>query len=150
VDRTGLTFLVGQTMRFGVEFAEAKRMFDAGELGEIIFAEAHYVHDARTFFPLTPWRQRMPQDLMYGGASHPIDLLRWFLGGGRGACYGRKSGLIRITRTRMLPDQPRQRRGRGSWAYGLVHPPMPMMGLNFRHHASLMGSPIRSRASGVN
>ena len=99
VERTGLTFLVGQTMRFGTEFSEAKRLYDAGELGEIIFAEAHYVHDARTFFPGTPWRQTMPQDLMYGGASHPIDVLRWFLGDVvEVQAYGRKSGLI--------PDYP--------------------------------------------
>ena len=47
--------------------------------GEVIFAEAHYVHDLRTFFPTTPWRLQAPQDLMYGGACHPVDLLRWFL-----------------------------------------------------------------------
>ncbi len=65
VERTGLQFLVGQTMRFNEEFAGAKALYDEGALGEIIFAEAHYVHDARTFFPLTPWRQTAPQDLMY-------------------------------------------------------------------------------------
>ncbi len=43
VDETGLTVLVGQTMRFDPEFAAAKRFFDDGELGEILFAEAHYV-----------------------------------------------------------------------------------------------------------
>lgn len=144
VDRTGLTFLVGQTMRFGTEFAEAKRLYNAGELGEINFAEAHYVHDARTFFSLTPWRQTMPQDLMYGGASHPIDLLRWFLGDvAEVQAFGRKSGLI--------PDYPyeddylinlRFENGavaRVLGAYGLVHPPMPMMGLGlFGSRASLI------------
>src|SRR5688572_29925742 len=54
VHETGLKFLVGQTMRFDPEFSSAKQLFDEGDLGEIIFAEAHYVHDARTFFPLTP------------------------------------------------------------------------------------------------
>jgi len=144
VDRTGLTFLVGQTMRFGKEFAEAKRLYDTGELGDITFAEAHYVHDARTFFPLTPWRQAMPQDLMYGGASHPIDLLRWFLGDvAEVQAYGRKSGLI--------PDYPYEdvylinlrfengATARVLGAYGLVHPPMPMMGLGlYGTRASLM------------
>ncbi len=144
VDHTGLTFLVGQTMRFGTEFSEAKRLYDAGELGEMIFAEAHYVHDARTFFPGTPWRQTMPQDLMYGGASHPIDVLRWFLGDVvEVQAYGRKSGLI--------PDYPYEDTylinlrfasgpvARVLGAYGLVHPPMPMMGLGlFGSQASLM------------
>lgn len=134
VDQTGLKFIVGQTMRFDAEFSGAKRMYDDGDLGEIIFAEGHYVHDARSFFPLTPWRVKVPQDLMYGGASHPIDLLRWFLGDVEEVhAYGRKGNLT--------PEYPyednylinlRFKNGvvaRVMGAYGLVHPPMPMMGL---------------------
>ena len=134
VDQTGLKFLVGQTMRFDPEFANAKRLFDDGDLGEILFAEAHYVHDARGFFPATPWRLQVPQDLMFGGASHPIDLLRWFLGDVEEVhAYGRKGNLT--------PEYPyadnylinlKFKNGaiaRVLAAYGLVEPPMPMMGL---------------------
>lgn len=134
VDRTGLKFLVGQTMRFDPEFSGAKRLFDDGDLGEIIFAEAHYVHDARGFFPFTPWRLQAPQDLMFGGASHPIDLLRWFLGDVEEVhAYGRKGNLT--------PQYPYEDNylinlkfkngaiARVLAAYGLVEPPMPMMGL---------------------
>jgi len=134
VDETGLKFLVGQTMRFDPEFSNAKKMLDDGDLGEIIFAEAHYVHDARTFFPLTPWRLHDPQDLMYGGACHPIDLLRWFLGDVQEVhAYGRKGNLT--------PAYPYEDNylinlkfengaiARVLAAYGLVEPPMPMMGL---------------------
>ncbi len=134
VDKTGVKFLVGQTMRFDPEFSGAKRLFDDGELGEIIFAEAHYVHDARGFFPLTPWRVTAPQDLLFGGAAHPIDLLRWFLGDVEEVhAYGRKGNLT--------PDYPYEDNylinlkfkngvvARVLGAYGLVHPPMPMMGL---------------------
>jgi predicted dehydrogenase len=134
VDETGLKFLVGQTMRFDPEFSGAKRLYDDGDLGEIIFAEAHYVHDARGFFPLTPWRLQAPQDLMFGGASHPIDLLRWFLGDVEEVhAYGRKGNLT--------PEYPYEDNylinlkfkngavARVLAAYGLVEPPMPMMGL---------------------
>ncbi|MCX6047662.1 MAG: Gfo/Idh/MocA family oxidoreductase [Chloroflexi bacterium] len=134
VEQTGLKFLVGQTMRFDPEFSGAKRLFDDGDLGEIIFAEAHYVHDARGFFPNTPWRLQAPQDLMFGGASHPIDLLRWFLGDVEEVhAYGRKGNLT--------PDYPYEDNylinlkfkngviARVLAAYGLVEPPMPMMGL---------------------
>ena len=134
VRETGRKFLVGQTMRFDPEFSGAKRMYDDGDLGEIIFAEAHYVHDARGFFPLTPWRLRDPQDLMYGGACHPIDLLRWFLGDVVEVhAYGRKGNLT--------PDYPFEDNylinlkfangviARVMAAYGLVEPPLPMMGL---------------------
>lgn len=134
VDQSGLTFLVGQTMRFDPEFAGAKRFFEDGDLGDIIFSEAHYVHDARGFFPSTPWRLQAPQDLMFGGASHPIDLLRWFLGDVEEVhAYGRKGNLT--------PDYPYEDNylinlkfksgaiARVLAAYGLVEPPMPMMGL---------------------
>jgi predicted dehydrogenase len=134
VERTGLKFLVGQTMRFDPEFVAAKRMADDGDLGEMIFAEAHYVHDARGFFPNTPWRLEAPQDLMYGGASHPIDLLRWFFGDVEEVhAYGRKGSLT--------PAYPYEDNylinlkfangviARVLAAYGLVEPPMPMMGL---------------------
>lgn len=134
VEQTGRKFLVGQTMRFDPEFVAAKRMADDGDLGEIIFAEAHYVHDARGFFPHTPWRLHAPQDLMFGGASHPIDLLRWFFGDVEEVhAYGRKGNLT--------PEYPYEDNylinlkfangviARVLAAYGLVEPPMPMMGL---------------------
>ncbi len=134
VDESQRKFLVGQTMRFDPEFSNAKRMYDDGDLGEIIFAEAHYVHDARGFIYSTPWRYQAPQDLMYGGASHPVDLLRWFLGDVEEVhAYGRRSDLV--------PEYPYENNylinlrfqsgviARVLGAYGLVHPPMPMMGL---------------------
>jgi predicted dehydrogenase len=93
-----------------------------------------YVHDARTFFPLTPWRLQAPQDLMYGGACHPIDLLRWFLDDVQEVhAYGRKGNLT--------PEYPYEDNylinlkfangvvARVLAAYGLVEPPLPMMGL---------------------
>ncbi len=143
VDKTGRKFIVGQTMRFDPMFSGAKRLYDDGDLGEIIFAEAHYVHDLSGLFPVTPWRLRVPQDLMYGGASHPIDLLRWFLGDvDEVHAFGRKGNLT--------PEYPyednylinlRFKNGaiaRVLGAYGLVHPPMPMMGLGlFGTKASL-------------
>jgi predicted dehydrogenase len=133
VDRTGLKFLVGQTMRFEPQFASAKRMLDDGDLGNVIWAEAHYVHDLRTFAYATPWRLQAPQDLMYGGASHPIDLLRWLLGDITEVhCFSNRSGLSEypldenfVINVRFANGQI----GRVLASFGLVHPPMPMMGL---------------------
>jgi len=134
VDRTGLKFLVGQTMRFEPQFTTAKRLLDDGDLGEIAWAEAHYVHDLRHVLPLTPWRLTAPQDLMYGGVSHPIDLLRWFFG-------GVKSVHTLGTKGKIMPDYPLPDNfllnlqfengliARVLGSYGTVHPPMPMMGL---------------------
>ena len=133
VDRTGLKFLVGQTMRFDPEFAGAKRMLDDGDLGEVIWAEGHYVHDLRTFAYATPWRLTAPQDLMYGGASHPIDMLRWFLGDmSEVHCLSNRSGLSEYPMDENFVINVcfnGGQIGRVLAAFGCVHPPMPMMGL---------------------
>jgi predicted dehydrogenase len=80
VRETKLKFLVGQTMRYDPQMTAAKRFFDDGEIGGVIFAEAHYVHDLRPIFGMTPWRLTAPQDFMFGGVCHPVDVLRWFMG----------------------------------------------------------------------
>jgi predicted dehydrogenase len=134
VERSGRKLLVGQTMRFDPQFATAKRMVADGDLGEIAWAEAHYVHDLRHVLPHTPWRLTAPQDLMYGGVSHPIDLLSWFFGPVRTVHALASKG-------RIMPDYPlpdnfllnlefeRGPIARVLGAYGVVHPPLPMMGL---------------------
>lgn len=94
VDRTGRVLLVTQSMRGRFDFMEAKRACDAGEIGELFMAESHYVHDLRPVYERSPWRVQMPQDLVLGGACHPIDLLRWFMGDiDEVHCYGLRSGV---------------------------------------------------------
>ena len=94
VDRTGLVLLVTQSLRGRLDFIDAKRACDAGEIGELFMAESHYVHDLRPVYKRTPWRTTMPQDLILGGACHPIDLLRWFMGDiDEVHCVGLRSGV---------------------------------------------------------
>lgn len=132
VRRKGVKFLVGQTMRFDRQFLHAKRLFDSGELGELVAVESHYVHDMRPVFQLTPWRLAMPQDFMFGGCVHGIDVIRAFAGDvGRVHAFGRKGNLT--------PEYPLADNfflnleftsgviGRVSGLYGIVHPPLPMM-----------------------
>lgn len=132
VRRTGVKFLVGQTMRFDSQFLHARRLFDEGELGELIAVESHYVHDMRPVFQFTPWRLAMPQDFMFGGCVHGIDVIRAFAGDvARVHAFARKGNLT--------PDYPLADNfflnleftsgviGRVSGLYGIVHPPMPMM-----------------------
>jgi len=135
VDETKLKFLVGQTCRFNLAFMAAKKLCSDGDLGEMIFAEAHYVHDMRSVLDATPWRHQVPQDFMYGGACHPIDLLIWFLGDVEEVfTYGVKSGMDE--RYTLLEDDflinlkfKNGRVGRVLAVYGLVEPPIPMLGL---------------------
>ena len=127
VDRTGLVLLVTQTLRGRYDLMEAKRACDAGEIGDLFLGEAHYVHDLRPVYDYSPWRLTMPQDLILGGACHPIDMLRWFLGDIEEVhCYGLRSGIT--------PDYPQEDNfvintrfasgaiGRVATYLGMVHP----------------------------
>ncbi|MDZ7837481.1 MAG: Gfo/Idh/MocA family oxidoreductase [Actinomycetota bacterium] len=110
-------------------------MYDDNDLGDIIVAEAHYVHDMRPVFKVTPWRLKVPQDLMYGGVCHPVDVLRWFLGdveevfayGNKGNItpeYSIKGNFLLNLKFKTGPI------ARIMGVYDIVHPPMPMMGLS--------------------
>lgn len=135
----GVKFLVGQTMRYEPQFSAVKRMYDDGQLGDALFAEAHYVHDMRPVFDATPWRIEMPQDLMFGGTCHPVDVLRWFFGDVESVhCLGTKGDLYESpkgTHYDKVNDfllNLKFKNGviaRVLGAYGLVEPPMPMMGV---------------------
>jgi len=81
VRQTGLKFLVGQTCRFNEHRQIAKRLVDEGRYGRLIYIEATYSHDLRDVLDRTPWRYEMPQDVLYGGLCHPMDLAIWV--GGR-------------------------------------------------------------------
>jgi predicted dehydrogenase len=135
VDKTGLKFLVGETCRFYTTFLAVKRMYDDGDLGDLIFGDAHYVHDLRDVIPRTPWRIQVPQDFMYGGCCHPVDSLVWFFGDAEEVqAYGVKSG---VNPTYPLEDTyllnikfASEKLARVLGAYGIVEPPIPMMGLS--------------------
>ena len=134
VHETKLKFLVGQTMRYDPQMSAAKKFCDDGEIGSITFAEAHYLHDMRPIFDLTPSRLSAPQDFMYGGVCHPVDVLRWFLGDVEELhAFGKKGELT--------PDYPLVDNftlnvkfkngtiGRVLGLYGVVEPSEPMMKL---------------------
>jgi len=132
VRQTGLTFLVGQTMRFDRQFLHARELFDTGRLGDLTAVEAYYLHDMRPVFELTPWRLTMPQDFMFGCCAHSFDVIRAFAGdirrvyaianhGGLTAEYPLEDNFfINVEFTSGVI-------GRVSGLYGAVHPPLPMM-----------------------
>jgi predicted dehydrogenase len=129
-----IKFLVGQTCRFTPAFMAAKKFYDDGDLGRPLFAEAHYVHDMRLVLDRTPWRHEHPQDFLYGGACHPIDLLRWFFGNVEEVfVYATQSGFDpRYTKHDNFLINLRFHSGviaRILAVFGLVEPPLPMLGL---------------------
>ena len=132
VREKGVKFLVGQTMRFDRQFMAARKLFADGDLGGLIALESYYVHDMRPVYEFTPWRMTVPQDLMFGGCVHSIDVIRAFGGDIESVhAVAREGGLT--------PDYPIPDNffinvkfksgviGRVSGLYGVVHPPTPMM-----------------------
>jgi predicted dehydrogenase len=55
-------------------------MYEAGQLGQLSYAEAHYVHDMRWFYENRSWAKEGGFDLLFAGCSHPVDLIRWYMG----------------------------------------------------------------------
>lgn len=129
VERTGLTFLVGQTMRFNLRMMAARTLFENGDLGDIIFGDAYYTHDYRPFLQSSaPWRLDPPIDLLVGGGCHPLDLITWFMGpvhevhayannGGLSPGYDLENNFLINLKFRS------GQMGRVMAAYGVVEPP---------------------------
>ncbi len=133
-EKKKLKFAVGETCRFYTSFLSIKKMLDDGDLGEVIFSEAHYVHDLREVIPLTPWRLEIPQDFMYGGCCHPVDSLVWFMGQvDEVQAFGVNSNVIKgypIEDTYLINMKFKNGKiARVLGAYGIVQQPYPMMGL---------------------
>jgi len=76
--KSGKKVFIGQSSRF---FEPAKRQradFDKGEIGDLITIEAHYNADHRWFLE-KEWSLRQSFKWLYGGLSHPVDFIRWYL-----------------------------------------------------------------------
>ena len=132
VRRNRRKFLVGQTMRFDRQFVTLRRLMEDGDLGDIMAAESFYVHDLRPIYALTPWRLEMPQDFMYGGVTHPVDILLSFLGDvAEVHCFAAKGKLtpayslknLFLLNLRFANGVIAQVKG----LYDVVEPPLPMM-----------------------
>jgi predicted dehydrogenase len=133
-EKNNLKFAVGETCRFYTSFLSIKKMLDDGDLGDVVFSEAHYIHDLREIIPLTPWRVEIPQDFMYGGVCHPLDSLVWFMGQvDEVQAFGVNSNVIKgypIEDTYLINLKFKNGRiARVLGAYGIVKQPYPMMGL---------------------
>lgn len=97
--QTGRKLLVGQSTRFFEPFRRQRAAYLRGELGEIELVEAHYVHRMDWLYDKSPWAAT-ETDWVFLGLSHPIDLLRWYLGriasvqaNGARSALGRRYGV---------------------------------------------------------
>ena len=76
--QSGKAVMVGQSSRFFAPFTRQREHFAAGGFGDLITVEAYYNADHRWFLK-KGWAQTEAFKWLYGGLSHPVDLLRWYL-----------------------------------------------------------------------
>lgn len=76
--KTGLRCFVGQSSRFFEPMRQQREDFDAGKIGSLITVEAYYHADHRWFLE-KPWALEEAFKWLYGGLSHPVDFIRWYL-----------------------------------------------------------------------
>ena len=77
--RSGRKLLVGQSTRFFESFRRQRAAYERGELGQLELVDAHYIHRMDWFYDKSPWAATAT-DWVFLGMSHPIDLVRWYLG----------------------------------------------------------------------
>ena len=97
--KTGKKIFVGQSSRFFEPYKRQRKDFEEGVIGELITIEAHYNADHRWFLE-KKWALEKSFKWLYGGLSHPVDFIRWYLPGieevmgyGMISANGKASGL---------------------------------------------------------
>ncbi len=98
-EKTGKRVFVGQSSRFFEPMKRQRKDFEEGVIGELITVESFYNADHRWFLG-KGWSLKDSFKWLYGGLSHPVDLVRWYLpeieevmGYGMISANGRKAGL---------------------------------------------------------
>lgn len=84
--------MVGQSSRFFGPMQRQRVAVERGDLGDLSYVEASYVHDMRWFYGQRAWAREGDFDLIMACCSHPVDLARWYMGDVREVhAYGTRS-----------------------------------------------------------
>lgn len=75
---SGKRVFVGQSSRFFEPARRQRSDYEAGVIGNLITIESHYNADHRWFLE-KPWALSSQFKWLYGGLSHPVDFIRWYL-----------------------------------------------------------------------
>lgn len=76
---SGKRLQVGQSTRFYHPFLRMRELYDQGVLGECEAIDTHYNHRMDWYYTKSPWTVDTTH-WAYLGLSHPVDLVRWYLG----------------------------------------------------------------------
>ncbi|QDK80622.1 Gfo/Idh/MocA family oxidoreductase [Spirosoma sp. KCTC 42546] len=128
-EQTGKKVFVGQSSRFFEPMKKQRADFNAGLIGELITIEGYYHADHRWFLD-KGWSLENAFKWLYGGLSHPVDFIRWYLpnieevmGYGMLSANGRKGGLKNVDTMHFIFKATDGRIARVSGAYtGPVQP----------------------------
>lgn len=97
--KTGKKLFVGQSSRFFEPMKRQRKDFEEGLIGDLVTVESYYNADHRWFLE-KPWALEDSFKWLYGGLSHPVDFIRWYLpeieevmGYGMLSHNGQKGGL---------------------------------------------------------
>jgi predicted dehydrogenase len=77
-EQTGKQVFIGQSSRFSEPMKKQRKEFVEGAIGDLITVEAHYHADNRWFLA-KEWSLLKSFKWLYGGLSHPVDFIRWYL-----------------------------------------------------------------------
>ncbi len=128
---------VGQSSRFFEPFTRQRSDFENDVIGELVTVEAHYNADHRWFLK-KKWALESSFKWLYGGLSHPVDFIRWYLpaieevmGYGMISDNGKKSGLKHEDTMHFIFKAADGKIARVSGAYtGPVQPPARESGMS--------------------
>jgi predicted dehydrogenase len=134
--KSGKKVFVGQSSRFFEPAKRQRKDYEAGLLGELITIESHYHADHRWFLE-KPWALEQSFKWLYGGLSHPVDFIRWYLpkidevmGYGMISANGKKAGLKNEDTMHFIFKATDGRIARTSGAYtGATQPPSRESGM---------------------
>jgi predicted dehydrogenase len=97
--KTGKKVFVGQSSRFFEPLKRQRLDYEKGLIGELVTIEGYYHADHRWFLA-KGWSLESEFKWLYGGLSHPVDFIRWYLpnieevmGYGMLSPNGKKGGL---------------------------------------------------------
>lgn len=97
--KSGKKVFIGQSSRFSEPMKRQRKDFEEGLIGDLITVEAHYHADHRWFLT-KEWSLLQSFKWLYGGLSHPVDFIRWYLpnieevmGYGMISSNGKEAGL---------------------------------------------------------
>jgi len=77
---SGKVVFVGQSARFFHSFARQRQHFETSDFGRLVTVEAAYHADHRWFLD-KPWARQPAFRWLFGGMSHTVDMVRWYLPG---------------------------------------------------------------------